>query len=103
MKLLIIALVLMLIVADVTSYSGGLMCLGKAMCKNKNSGRKKNAAWNSRSSGLWKGPNGPDGGFINFRPWYKRDAGKRNYGFFKTRYYIGNVVVQTPFAQSKFL
>ena len=75
----------MAIVAEVTSFNGGLMCLGKAMCssKGKNSGRKKNLPWTTRS-GLWKGGNGPDDGVINWRPWYNRSQ-KRNNEFFKPR------------------
>jgi hypothetical protein len=85
MKLLIICLVLMVVMTEVRSFSGGLMCLGKAMCSNKrkNSGRKKNVPWGSH--GLWKGGSEPDDGVINWRSWYNR-LKRRNYsGFFKTR------------------
>mgnify|MGYP002804263810 FL=1 len=78
-------MVLMAVVAEFTSLSGGLICLGKKMCstKRKNPGRKKSVLWRTRS-GLWKGGNGPDDGVINWRPWYNRSV-KRNNEFFKPR------------------
>ncbi len=88
MKYFIISLAVMMIVVEVTGFSsGGLMCLGKAMCssKSKDSGRKKNVAWRSRPGGLWKGSYGPDDGIINWRPWFKHYE-KRNNRFFRTRY-----------------
>lgn len=85
MKILIILLLLILVEPEVTSFaSGGLMCLGKVMCKSKDTGRKKKMTWTIGTAGLWRGT--PDDRLIYKRPWNGTFPRKRRMGFLKARY-----------------